>query len=55
MNLYRLYVSNIKSGLSSPDGSGILFLASLARKRYSGQQEIAPNFYNDLKTGKLFS
>jgi len=29
---------------SSPDGSGILFLFSLKRKRYSGQQEIAPNF-----------
>jgi hypothetical protein len=24
---------------TSPDGSGILFLASLDRKRYSGQQE----------------
>jgi len=28
----------------SPDGSGILFLASLARKRYSGQQETASNY-----------
>jgi len=28
---------------SSPDGSGILFPASLAGKRYSGQQEVAPN------------
>ncbi len=27
----------------SPDGSGILFIAFLARKRYSGQQETAPN------------
>jgi hypothetical protein len=26
----------------SPDGSGILFPASLAGKRYSGQQEKAP-------------
>jgi len=26
----------------SPDGSGILFLPSLGRKRYSGQREIAP-------------
>jgi hypothetical protein len=25
----------------SPDGSGILFLLSLSRKRYSGQREIA--------------
>ena len=29
----------------SPDGSGILFLAPLARKRYSGQPEIAPKNY----------
>jgi len=28
----------------SPDGNGMLFLASLARKRYSGQQELAPSF-----------
>jgi hypothetical protein len=28
--------------VNSPDGSGILLLASLARKRYSGQREIAP-------------
>jgi len=35
----------MKTGCPSPDGSGILFLASLARKRYSGQQETAP--YND--------
>jgi hypothetical protein len=28
----------------SPDGSGILFLPSLGKKRYSGQQEIAPYF-----------
>jgi len=26
----------------SPDGSGILFPASLAGKRYNGQQETAP-------------
>ncbi len=26
----------------SPDGTGILFLASLGRKRYRGQQETAP-------------
>jgi len=36
-------------GCPSPDGSGILFLASLDRKRYSGQQEIAPgSSYLDL-------
>ena len=29
------------SYFSSPDGSDILFLASLAGKRFSGQQEIA--------------
>ena len=28
--------------MASPDGSGILFLAFSARKRYSGQQETAP-------------
>jgi len=28
----------------SPDGSGILLLASLASKRYSGQQETASNY-----------
>ncbi|EIA09806.1 hypothetical protein HJ01_00903 [Flavobacterium frigoris PS1] len=28
----------------SPDGSGILFIFSLKRKRYSEQQEIASNF-----------
>jgi hypothetical protein len=32
----------------SPDGSGILLLASLARKRYSGQQEQAPENYFEL-------
>ncbi|UWY29804.1 hypothetical protein [Flavobacterium sp. TR2] len=32
-------ISNRMSDLFSPDGSGILFLASLARKRYSGQQD----------------
>jgi len=33
---------NYENDRSSPDGNGILFLAPLARKRYSGQQEIAP-------------
>ena len=32
--------------MSSPDGSDILFLAPLARKRYSGRQEIATNYYD---------
>ncbi len=31
---------------SSPDRSVILFLASLARKRFSAEQEIAPNYLN---------
>lgn len=30
------------TGCISPDGSGILFLAAPARKRYSEQQETAP-------------
>ena len=33
----------------SPDENGILFLAPLARKRYSGQREIAPENYSDFK------
>ncbi|PWB25891.1 hypothetical protein DCO46_07540 [Flavobacterium sp. HTF] len=45
----------------SPDRSGILFLAPLARKRYSGEREIASkiNYYRlylqfDIKTLILF-
>jgi hypothetical protein len=30
---------------SSPDGNGILFIFPLKIKRYSVQQEIAPNYY----------
>jgi hypothetical protein len=32
-----------KTNCPSPDGSDILFVFSLKIKRYSGQQEIAPN------------
>ncbi|MFV5693981.1 hypothetical protein ACM55G_00900 [Flavobacterium sp. LB3P122] len=35
----------------SPDGSGILFLASLARKRYSVQQEIASEINPEINSG----
>jgi len=34
--------SELFNDCPSPDGSGILFLLSLSKERYSGQLEIAP-------------
>ncbi|OYU80551.1 MAG: hypothetical protein CFE23_08680 [Flavobacterium sp. BFFFF1] len=38
----------------SPDGSGILFLSSLERKRYSGQPETAPDHAANKKSRTKF-
>jgi hypothetical protein len=40
--VWVIWLGFCKLGCPSPDGNGILFLASLARKRYSVQLDKAP-------------